>query len=135
MALVDWKDVYTVNISEVDTQHKKLVQLINELHDAVKMGKAKEIMGKVLNDLVDYTLYHFATEEKYFDAYDYPDSELHKKQHKELVEQVAALQKKYESGERVITIEVMNFLRDWLHDHIVGSDKKFGPYLNSKGVS
>jgi len=134
MALVDWKEVYVVHIDQVDTQHQKLVSLINELHDSMKLGKAKEVLSKILNDLVDYTLYHFATEEKLFDTYDYPDSGMHKQQHKELVEQVAALQKKHEAGEKVLTIDVMNFLRDWLHDHIVGSDKKFGPYLNSKGV-
>lgn len=134
MALVDWKEVYVVNVREVDAQHKKLVELINELHEAMKIGKAREALSKVLNDLVDYTVYHFATEEKYFDTYEYPESEIHKNQHCELVEQVAAIQKKYESGEKVLTIDVMNFLRDWLHDHIVGSDKKFGPFLNSKGV-
>ncbi|MCF8259442.1 MAG: bacteriohemerythrin [Melioribacteraceae bacterium] len=135
MALVDWKQVYEVNIQEIDSQHKKLVKLINELHEAMMMGKAKEAMSKILSDVVDYTVYHFGTEEKYFDQYDYPESDIHKKQHAELVEQVAALQKKFEAGERVLTIDVMNFLRDWLHDHIVGSDTKFGPYLNGKGVN
>ncbi|MBI2418898.1 MAG: hemerythrin family protein [Ignavibacteriales bacterium] len=134
MALVDWKEIYKVNIIEVDNQHKKLVELINSLHDALKIGKGKEVLSKVLSELVDYTVYHFATEEKYFDTYEYPETAIHKKQHCDLVEQVAALQKKFESGEKVLTMDVMNFLRDWLHDHIVGSDKNFGPYLNGKGV-
>lgn len=134
MALVDWKDIYVVNVAEVDEQHKKLVALINELHQAMLVGKGKEVMSKILSDLVDYTVYHFGTEEKFFDQYEYPETELHKKQHKELTDQVLAVQKKYEAGEKVLTIDVMNFLRDWLHDHIVGSDKLFGPYLNSKGV-
>ena len=98
-------------------------------------GKAKEVLSKILSELVDYTLYHFSTEEKFFDKYEYPETEAHKIQHKDLVQQVAAVQKKYEAGERVLTIDVMNFLRDWLNDHILGSDVKFGPYLNSKGVS
>lgn len=134
MALITWKEAYSVNITEIDDQHKKLVELVNNLHDAMIAGKAKEMMSSILSGLVDYTLDHFATEEKYFDEYDYPESETHKKQHSDLVEQVAALQKKHETGEKVFTIDVMNFLRDWLQDHIVDSDKKFGPYLNSKGV-
>ncbi len=134
MALITWKEAYAVNITEVDNQHKKLVELINNLHDAMIAGKAKEVMSSILSGLVDYTLNHFATEEKYFDEYDYPESEAHKQQHSDLVSQVAALQKKHEAGERVLTIDVMNFLRDWLNDHIIDSDKKFGPYLNSKGV-
>lgn len=100
----------------------------------MKAGKGKEVMSKTLSDLVGYTLYHFETEEKYFDQYDYPESELHKKQHSDLVGQVGALQKRFEAGERVLTIGVMNFLRDWLNEHIIGSDKKYGAYLNSKGV-
>jgi hemerythrin-like metal-binding protein len=134
MALVTWKDIYVVNIEEIDSQHKNLVGIVNELHDAMIIAKGQDVLGKVLDELVEYTLYHFATEEKYFDLYDYPEADLHKKQHKELVEQVAALHEKFKSGERVITLDVMNFLRDWLHDHIVGSDKLFGPYLNSKGL-
>lgn len=135
MALIIWKEAYSVNIAEIDNQHKKLIELINNLHDAMITGKAKEEMSKILSGLVDYTLYHFATEEKIFDQYDFPGSKAHKKQHSDLIEQVAALQKKHEDGERVLTIDVMNFLRDWLNDHIMGSDKKgYGPYLNSKGV-
>ena len=135
MALVEWKSIYLTNVEEVDSQHKKLVSIVNELHDAMKIGKGKEILSKVFNELVEYTLYHFATEEKYFDQYEYPEADLHKEQHKALVDQVSALKTKFEAGEKVLTLDVMNFLRDWLHDHIIGSDKLFGPYLNSKGVS
>ncbi len=134
MALVEWKTVYETNVSEVDNQHKKLVGIVNELHSAMIMGKGKDVLSKVFNELVEYTLIHFATEEKYFDEYVYPEADLHKQQHKNLVEQVAALKTKFEAGEKVLTLDVMNFLRDWLHDHIIGSDKLFGPYLNSKGV-
>jgi hemerythrin len=135
MALIEWKAVYAVNIAEIDTQHKKLVDLINILHEAILAGKGKEALAQILADLVDYTLYHFSTEEKFFDEYDYPETDQHKELHKDLVQQVATLQKKHTDGEKVLTIDVMNFLRDWLQDHIVGEDTKFGPYLNSKGVS
>lgn len=100
-----------------------------------KIGKAKEILGDILKKLVEYTLYHFSTEEKYFDKYEYPESETHKQQHKDLVDQVAKIKEKFDAGERVLSIEVMNFLRDWLHDHILGSDVKFGPFLKEKGLA
>ncbi|MFH0733160.1 MAG: bacteriohemerythrin [bacterium] len=134
MSLIEWKNIYSVNIEEIDNQHKKLVMLVNELHDAMRMSKGAEILGKILSDLVDYTVYHFGTEEKYFDMYDYPQTEQHKQQHKDLVDQVAAIKAKYDRGEKVLTLDVLNFLRDWLHDHILGSDVLFGPYLLSKGV-
>ncbi len=135
MSLIEWKDAYSVNISDIDTQHKRLVNLINELHAAILSGTGKEALTKILSELVEYTLYHFATEEKYFDQFDYPEADLHKTEHNDLTKQVAALQKKHDGGEKVLTIDVMNFLRDWLQDHIVGSDTKYGPYLNSKGLT
>lgn len=134
MSLVTWSDEYSVNIKSVDAQHQKLVMMLNELHDAMMVGKGKEVLGSVLNEIIDYTIYHFSTEEKYFDKYGYPDAELHKNQHKEMVEKVGALRERFEAGENVLTLDVMNFLRDWVHDHIHGSDKLFGPFLNSKGV-
>ncbi len=135
MALFDWNEAYAVDIVEIDDQHKKLVLLVNQLHDAINIGKGKEVLGSILNELIDYTHYHFQTEEKYFDMYNYPDTDIHKQQHKELVEQVIDLQKKFNSGEPVLTIDVLNLLRDWLNDHIVGSDVKFGPFLKGKGMS
>lgn len=134
MALVEWSDTYSVNIAEIDQEHQQLAQLTNELHEAMMEGKAKDVMSEVLDRLIQYALSHFATEERYFDLYDYPGAAQHKMKHAELVEQVSVLQKKFESGEKVLTIHVLNFLRDWIHDHILGYDKLFGPFLNDKGI-
>ena len=134
MALVEWKQEYSVGIVQIDDQHKKLAGLVNTMHDSIKSGRGKEAIGGILNELIAYTQYHFSTEEKYFDIYNYPDSEEHKKQHRDLVNKVSELQNRFNSGEGVMTMEVMNFLRDWLNDHIIGSDTKFGPFLNEKGI-
>lgn len=135
MVFIEWSDDYIINVREVDNQHKRLTSLVNELHDALQTGETKKVMGKILGDLANYAAYHFATEERFFNIYNYPDCEKHKKQHTELMEQLTVLKNNYDSGEKVITIDVMNYLRDWLHDHIAGSDKLFGPFLNDKGIS
>lgn len=134
MSFIEWNDSYSVNISEIDTQHQNLVGILNKLHDAMQNGKAREVLDEVLNEMANYTQYHFETEEKYFDLYDYPDSEKHKAEHKELLNQTAELMKKFNAGERVITIDLLNFLKGWLHEHIAGSDNDYGPFLNNKGV-
>jgi len=134
MVLLEWKAAYSVNIADVDKQHKHLIDLINRLHAAILAGKANEVLADILTDVAHYTVYHFETEEKLFEEYDYPQSEAHKNEHANLVQQVTTLQKKLGEGEKVLTIDVMNFLRDWLQDHILGSDAEFGPFLNSKGV-
>ncbi len=135
MPLFQWTPELSVNVKEIDNQHKQLVNLINLLHDSMKSGKGKDVMGKVLNDLTDYTVYHFGTEERLFQKYGYIEYPQHKKEHDDLTKQVLDVKSKFEAGQTTVTIEVMNFLKDWLNKHIKHSDKKYSAFLNSKGVN
>ena len=134
MALITWSDNLSVNIKEIDAEHKKLIDMINELHSAMGSGKGREAMGTILTGLVDYTKTHFAYEEKLFQQHAYPGYLAHKGQHDALTKQVVEVMTKFKSGQSVVTVEVMNFLKDWLSNHIQTTDKKYGPFLNSKGV-
>jgi len=134
MGLIQWNSSLSIGINEIDEQHKKLIVMINQLQDAMRVGKGKEILGTTLNELVRYTVYHFSTEEKYFDRYDYPETATHIDEHAKFIREVSAFKKEFEEGRIGITIKLMNFLSDWLVNHIMGSDKKFGPYLNEKGI-
>jgi len=134
MALINWQPNYSVNIKEIDLQHRKLIDVINKLHDAMKSGKGKEVMSKILGELVDYTNYHFGNEEKLFDQYGYSESRTHKRQHSDLVKQVVNYKNDFETGKSMLTMELMNFLKDWLTKHILDSDKQYSSFLNSKGV-
>lgn len=135
MPLIVWSEKLSVGIKSIDDQHKKLVALLNQLHDGMMAGKGKEVVGNVLKGLVDYTANHFRYEEELFARTGYADAAAHKKDHAELVRQVVAIQKKYEqTGPAVITIQVMNFLKDWLTAHILGTDMKYGPHLIAKGI-
>ena len=135
MPLFQWSQNLSVNIKEIDNQHKKLVELINLLHDSMKSGKGKDVMGKILTDLTNYTVYHFGTEEKLFQQYGYSEYSKHKKEHDDLTKQVLEIKAKFESGNTSITIEVMNFLKDWLSKHILYTDKRYSGFLNAKGVN
>lgn len=134
MALIQWSNDLSVHIKEIDAQHKKLIQLINTLHDFMAMGKAKDVMGQTLAELVDYTVYHFSTEERLFQQHGYPGYAEHKAQHDELTRQAKELKAKFDKGDALITLDVMNFLVDWLNKHIIGSDKLYTSFLNKKGV-
>lgn len=134
MALIEWNNDMSVNVVEIDNQHKKLVSMINELNDAMAKGKGKEAIGKIINGLVSYATTHFATEEKYFDMFKYPGSLSHKKEHADFVKKVGEFQDGFNKGSLALTIEVMRFLKDWLTHHILGSDKKYGPFFNEKGL-
>ncbi len=135
MPLMVWNEKLSVGIKSIDDQHKKLVALLNQLHDGMMAGKGKEVVGNVLKGLVDYTTNHFRYEEDLFTRNGYADAAAHKKAHADLVPQVVEIQKKYEqSGPATLTIQVMNFLKDWLTVHILGTDMKYGPYLIAKGI-
>jgi hemerythrin len=134
MPIIFWSDQLSVNIKELDNQHQCLIELINRLHDSMKSGKGNAVIGPILMDVIKYTEFHFATEEKYFQKYAYPEFLQHKKQHDELTQKAKQLKADFEKGKLSISIEVMHFLRDWISNHILGSDKKYGPFLASKGL-
>ena len=135
MPLMTWTEKMSVGVGVIDTDHQKLVSMVNELYDGIQAGKGKEKLGPVLDALVDYTKMHFAREEKFFAQTVYPDAPAHKKEHEALTKQVADVQAKFKAGATsTLSLEVMNFLKNWLITHIQGSDKKYGPHLNQKGV-
>jgi len=134
MPIMSWTDAYSTGIAEVDQQHKKLIELINSLHDAMVKGQGKDVLGKILRELVDYCASHFAMEERMFDKHGYPDAADHKEKHQKMTSKVLALQAQFEQGKATMTIDVMDFLQQWLDKHILGTDKKYVPFLKSKGV-
>jgi hemerythrin len=131
---MEWNEKYSVHIEEIDGQHKRLFSIINKLHDAMKAGKGKEIIGTLLDELVDYTYYHFATEEKNFRLCNYPHFDVHKSEHDLMRNLVADLRRKSDANTETIIIEVMELLKDWLSDHVLGSDQKYGSFLNQQGI-
>ncbi|ABB33335.1 hemerythrin-like metal-binding protein [Geobacter metallireducens RCH3] len=134
MALITWNDSLSVKVKQFDDQHKKLVEMLNQLFDAMKAGKGSLVVGDILKQLIAYTQTHFAAEERLMTQYGYADLEIHKKEHNALVVQVLDLQKQFQDGKAVLTQNVMTFLRDWLSKHIQGDDKKYGVFFNGKGV-
>jgi hemerythrin len=135
MALINWNDNLSVKVKEIDNQHKKLIGMINELDDAMRTGKGKAILGKIITEMISYTAHHFSTEEKYFAQYGYPNAEEHLKEHRAFVDKVNDFRNKFEAARIGLTTEVINFLSDWLKKHIQGTDKKYGPFLNEKGLT
>ena len=130
MALFNWSAQYETGIFMVDTQHKKLVDAINILHDAMKDGKGKDKVETTLNFLVDYTVQHFTAEEGLMKQKNYPDFVNHKAVHDKLVAEVKNMRTKYLAG-KVLPMEVSSFMSDWLKTHILGTDKKYVPFLKN----
>ena len=134
LPLMDWTDSLSVNVAEVDNQHKKLVALLNQLHHSSVSGKGNETMKQVLNELTQYTANHFAYEEKILAEHGYPELATHKDLHDKLAAQVVKFNEEFQKGTSSISADLFLFLRSWLNGHIRGSDRHYGKFLNSKGV-
>jgi hemerythrin-like metal-binding protein len=106
----------------IDRDHQKLVAYLNEMHDAMMAGHGREIVGAILDKLVAYTKEHFGREEIVWKAGHYVNFAQHKKEHEDLLKTVSEFHTKYKAGTTSLSVDVMNFLRDWLKNHIVKSD-------------
>ena len=135
MALIDWDNGMSVNVAEIDTQHKRLVELINELNEAMRNRTAKDVLKEIIDKLADYAAVHFSTEEGYFDQFGYPKAGPHRREHKAFVKKVADFQKGFEEGQLMLSIDVINFLKDWLLNHIQGVDKQYSAFFNENGLT
>lgn len=135
MFVFPWLEKYSIGVEAFDEQHKKLVELLNQLASAMAEGKGKTVLEPVLNNLIKYTVFHFNEEEKYFDRFDYSGAEVHRVEHLKLIEEVKQFKTDYDAGKIGITVELMRFLKGWLINHIADTDKEFGKLLNNKNIN
>jgi hemerythrin len=134
MALLTWSERLSIGVKAMDAQHILLIGMLNELHAAMMAGEAKTITGPLLDKLVNYTRTHFSTEEALLEKAGYPELPQHHKHHLDLTKQVDVFVARYQSGEEMINLHLMNFLSNWLSDHILEEDLEYGKWLNQRGV-
>ena len=134
MALMDWNESYSVGVEHLNKQHMTLINQINLLHEAMKVGKGKETITEILDNLINYTATHFKSEEKLFSQYNFPDTEKHVVEHTTFVEEVLTFKEDFDKGRIMVTFEVMDFLKNWLIKHILGSDMEYKTFFKLQGV-
>jgi len=132
--MLAWDDTLSVNIDEIDEQHKVLVDMINGLHEAMRTGKGVKVLERLVDGLKNYAVEHFGMEERYMEKFKYPGYLNHKKEHERFVGKVLEFETAFKQGKASLTMDVMHFLKDWLVGHIKGVDKKYGPFLNERGL-
>jgi hemerythrin len=134
MALISWSDNMSVGVAKIDNDHKGLIELINLLHGEMLAGKSKDALGVVLDKLIAYTKTHFAYEEALFRTHSYPQAAAHAKEHEALTKKALVLQADLKAGKTVISAPVLDFLRDWLTNHILKQDMAYKLFFADKGV-
>lgn len=133
--IFQWREEYNTHIGEMDEHHQELFQTANKLYEEINTGRNKLVLEDTLNFLIRYTEEHFTKEEKLMEDFDFPEYDVHTKHHERLIREVQELKAKYTAGEIQMDMSIVNFLKDWIINHILTEDRKYGPYLNGKGVS
>jgi hemerythrin-like metal-binding protein len=126
MAFVAWEQRFSVGNTQIDSQHRQLFDLVNELHNSLLRGAGPGILHSILEKLLAYTHLHFNTEERIMLSTGYPDFAEHKAEHDRLAAQVLEYVEGLKSGRLTLTTRVSYFLRDWLLHHILESDRDIG---------
>ncbi len=128
--LIRWNTTYELGVKIIDEQHMKLVDIINDFYNAFATAQAHEKIDEIINELVNYTIFHFTAEEEIFSNSNYPETDGHKKKHKEFVDELKRYHQEVKDGNMTTTYDLMTFLRDWLIKHIMGTDRTYLPYIN-----
>jgi len=133
--LLVWTENLRVGVEEFDEDHRGLISMVNELHRAVQSGESRRTLAAVLDRMEWHTRDHCRREEQFFVSTCYPDLEAHRQEHRQLVCRLADLRKRFEaSADPHLAVETMELIFQWLTDHIHGTDRLYGPHLNSNGI-
>jgi hemerythrin-like metal-binding protein len=129
--VVQWQHSYSVGVRPIDEQHMELIRLTNKLFISCMAGQRKGSSAflDAIHEAVEYTGYHFGTEEKIMQRINYPDYARHKKEHTDFVREVYSMVEEYKTGKMLVSLQFVYYLRDWVLHHIAVSDKRLGEYL------
>lgn len=134
MAFFKWNESYSVHVRMCDAQHQKLIEIINQLADAMQVGKGAAVIRETLAQLLRYTQVHFAQEEELMKRAGYPNLAAHQQLHRKLVADIQKFHQDLEQGGRTNIVAVLDFLKHWLVDHIQKNDKAYSGHLNACGI-
>ena len=129
-----WLDSYNTGVAQIDAQHQGFFRMLNNIYEVLQKGSEKEAVIGLLKGIIDYADVHFKTEEELFDEYDYPGKAHHRAEHDAFRAEAAALQEKLEKGLVTVDFELLDFLDNWVINHITKEDMLYKPFFQEKGV-
>ncbi|MBN2891007.1 MAG: hemerythrin family protein [Bacteroidales bacterium] len=129
--LIEWKNEYSVNNEEIDKQHKRLFELINDFFNSFQLGQAEDSLSETIIETINYTKYHFEYEEKILKECRYPEYNIHFKEHVDFKAKIYVFHEKFENGDFEVAYDLMLFLRDWLIKHVMLEDQKYKNHIKT----
>jgi hemerythrin-like metal-binding protein len=130
MALMEWTEALQLGLADIDTQHKKLVDTINQLDDAINTGQDTQALSGILGNLLDYAKSHFAYEENMLKDKNYKAYPAHKAEHDALTEKLGFMHQAFVANQAPDSQQVLMFLKIWLEEHIMETDKAYLEFVS-----
>lgn len=134
MSIFSWNKSYEIGIEKIDEQHKNLVEIISHLFESMKVGLGYKEINPTIEQLRDYTIYHFTEEEKYMKEINYPEISEHIESHQYFIEIVQDFAKRQLEGEIALSLKLLDFLKNWLLNHILVTDKKIAIFVEEQNL-
>ncbi len=132
--VLTWRDSFSVQVAQMDNHHKRLIEIANAIMEQLYGEVDRDSLARALDALVDYTHFHFDAEEKLMALYDYPGASDHCNDHRNMVLQIAEYRQQVLGGDLPTRASFLQFIESWLVDHMLDEDRKYGAFLNAKGV-
>ena len=135
MKWIPWDEMLATGHSALDSDHKILIALFNELADSVTKRSGKAVSSNLLDDIIEHAKMHFAREDQLMAEHGYPKLNQHAAEHVQLIKRAITFKTKFDAGTPGSHIDLIHFPEDWLTFHILGADKELGEFLSGTGVS
>ncbi|MBI5846882.1 MAG: hemerythrin family protein [Nitrospirae bacterium] len=134
MAYLEWNETFSVHVQEFDEHHKRIIAMINEIRNSTGQLNDDSSVSEKVHSLIDYASTHFKAEERLMTQFGFAEYEAHEAEHDRFIAQVLEFQERLRKGEKVVSNELMTFLKDWLVKHILGTDKQYSQFFHDKGL-
>lgn len=131
---LEWDDKYSVGVVEINNQHKHMFATINSLLEIINTNTPGEKLNEIIDDLIKYKKLHFETEEKYFKEFNYEGTQEHEAKHNEFTQNFIALRAEYPENTIEFAFKLVNFLEDWLINHLINMDQKYVKCFQEHGL-
>jgi len=133
--MLSWDNTMSVGVKQFDAHHKRIIELINKLQISLARGEDTGVTYEVLTAVANYTIYHFFVEEELMQKFSYPGYPQHKAEHLALTKEAMRLLEDTQARKADMRKDVLNFLKAWLKNHILGTDKAYTAFFRDRGVA
>lgn len=131
---LEWEDMYSVDVEQIDNQHKRLFEIINELAELLNINASKTDLNAIIDKLMEYKKFHFATEEKYFKDFDYEKTDEHISSHRSFDNKIKEIKVRCGDDFYLLGYELIDFLEDWLIGHLMTADQEYKACFKAHGL-